>query len=458
MREPICLKELLAVVVKRGKLVICFALIAAVLLGGFQFVKLSRVAKLPECSPEALEKSYQSAMAAYEDELAQLQKVLDQANAKLASQNAYNNDSILMNLDPNNAAVSNTVFSVSGLDALLLEEAYAEKDFSISYFTSAVQNRYIQHLTTTSLKKIFSGTDYADVSEQYLRELFHCASAEGGTITVSIYAGTEAVAAQLGTAIREHLLQLQPQIAGRSFPHTLDVISTTVKTCAISKLAEQQLSAKEQADEYWKNTDALQKQINGLTKPTKGAPYSTATIVKSTVKWTVLGGIVGVILACAWILVLFLFRSRVESSRQMEQLLGVPFLGSVAKKGDIWHRLAQKMLCERVWTDNDQASAFIAQSLKAGMDTAEQVAIVTTLHGKDTDDALGAVSAAAATVCSKVFSAKDAEKNPEAIALFASCKYAVLAERVGVSEVPEMLVVLETAKRMDVQVVGFVTV
>lgn len=458
MREPICLKELLAIVVKRGTLIICFALIAAILLGGFQFVKLSRIAKLPENSPEVLEKTYQAAMTAYEQELAHLNKTLDRAKAKLASQDAYNNDSILMNLDPHNSAVSTTVFSVSGLDALLLEEAYAEKDFSISYFTSAVQNRYLQYLNVMSLVDVLSGTDYAEVPERYLRELISQSSAEGGIITVSIYGCTEEIAAQLGKAIRDHLLQLQPQVESSSFPHRLDVVGSTVISCTIPNLESKQIAAKELADEYWLDTDVLQKQIDGLAKPTKGAPYSSATILKSTVKWAVLGGIVGVILACAWILVLFLFRSRVESSRQMEQILGVPFLGSVAKKGNLWNRLAQKMLCERVWTDAGQASAFIAQSLKAGMDCADQVAVVTTLHTKDADDALAAVSSAAATVCGKVLLAKNAEKNPETIALFQSCKQVVLAERVGVSEVPEMLVVLETAKRMGVQIVGFVTV
>jgi hypothetical protein len=235
------------------------------------------------------------------------------------------------------------------------------------------------------------------------------------------------------------------------------VVSRTSKVIVDDELGQRQVNLENGIEANKVMIDEIEQKIAELEEPQKGVAYSLKNVLVSTAIFVIVGAVGGAGIACVWIMVLFLMRSRVESSRQMEQMVGVPFLGSVAGKGSVWCRLAQKLLGERVWEDADMAAGFIAEAVKAAGDDPEQLAILTTLNGKDTAEALEKVSQAV-SFCGKVSCVGNAEKNPETIALLRNCKTAVLAERISASEMPEVLALLELASRMGVKVLGFVTV
>ena len=58
----------------------------------------------------------------------------------------------------------------------------------------------------------------------------------------------------------------------------------------------------------------------------------------------------------------------------------------------------------------------------------------------------------------KVCFVNEAEQNPEAIAALRENDYVLQAERLGASNRNAMLCVLDQAKRLDAQVLGFITI
>ena len=62
MREPISLKELLAILIKKGTFIICLTLIVAIVLGSYKGYSQLQQSKLPENALEAREQAYQDAM------------------------------------------------------------------------------------------------------------------------------------------------------------------------------------------------------------------------------------------------------------------------------------------------------------------------------------------------------------------------------------------------------------
>jgi hypothetical protein len=223
-----------------------------------------------------------------------------------------------------------------------------------------------------------------------------------------------------------------------------------------TEIEKVQQNAKKLCVTYADEVKSLEKQLASLQQPQKEPGYGMGQILKGSVKWAVLGGAVGVFLGCVWVLVTLMMCSRAESSRQMEKLLQLPFLGSVAKNGDIFNRVARKMLGERCWRTHQQAADYITENLKALPGDGDALAILTTLPENKLGQSLEAAETAASGAFQTVYTVADAERNPQTARILSQCSRVLLAERVGTSETQAIRALMETAQRLDAKVEGFI--
>lgn len=457
MNEPISLKEILAVIVRRGRVILCFAVIAAILAGAYQFKVQYAAYRNPANVPEQFEAVYQIQTAEYNKTLSEYNKQLDAARRSLEQQLSYNENSILMQVDPYNMALDTFVLAITDVTEIQ-SEAYSQKEVNPGYFIDTLQNYYLQYWNSLSLSQTLTDNPYPELAERYLRELVGFYVNGNGVLTITAVGLTEADAAALGDSIYRAFMALYPTVKAATYDHSISLVSHSARYVVDANIESLQTTNLTSAQEKKTNVTNLENQIHSLAVPEMGVPMSKKTVVIQSAKWAVLGAFVGIVLACIWILVLFLMRSRAESSRQMERILGIAFLGSVAKKGSIWERMARKLLGERVWKDADTAAAFLAQSVESAVEPDAPLAVLTTLNTKDAESALVAVSEAVSPVCPQVSCVKNAEKNPDAVALLRDCKTVLLAERPGVSNTPEIRSLMDMAEKQDVRIVGFVTI
>ncbi len=449
MEETLSLTEILAIFIKKAKAIIIFAIIGAIALGGFQFVKQITT------TPTAPVDETADAMEKYETQLEILNANLDKVETKIKNQKEYNENSIIMSLNPYDVAVSTTVFQISGIDSLLAQPQYSSEAFTPSYFINTIQTQYQQYLKTMDIKAHFSA-EYGDIEEQYLSEIVEFASNDNGSFSVLIYEDDLEKAEKIGKIVSDYLLSQKTLVSEGTYPHTLSIVDTTTKSTIVSDIDARQKNNKSLYDGYIAEQTNLQKQIDELVMPEEAVNLKSVLI--ATIKWLVIGAFVGAILVCAWVFVVVLFKSHIESSRQMEQMLAVPFIGSTAKKGDFWNRLANALLSERVWDDETSGAAYISENLKTVLDKEAEVLVASTLKTKGIDEDIAVVSKSASSLCKKVYAISGAEKNPEMIVALTTCKYMILAERVGKSELTEMQAIIEMAKRKGVEVIGFVAI
>lgn len=464
MEETLSLTEILAIFIKKAKVIIIFAIIGAILLGGFQFIK--QITATPAVVDET---TYQEKFEIYEAKLKLLNTNLDIVQTKIKNQKEYNENSIIMNLNPYDVAVSTTVFQISGIDNLLSLPQYSSEAFTPSYFINTIQTQYEQYLKAMDLKANFPAK-YGDISEQYLKEIVSFATNDNnssldfannisGSFSIVVYEESLEMAEEIGKIITDYLLSQKQLVEDSTYPHTLNVVSTTTSKSVVLGIEKIQDEVQSLSDTYLLEQVNLQKQLNELVAPTIATGVkSIKSILVSTVKWLIIGAIFGAVLVCAWIFVVMLFKTKIQSSRRMEQMLKIPFIGSIAKKGDIWNRLANKLINERIWNDETSATAYIEENLKTVLDKEAEVLVVSTLKTKSIDEDIGIISKTALPLCKKVYAVSNAEKNPAMISALGSCKYMVLAERVGKSELEEIQAVIEMAKRKGVEVIGFVAI
>lgn len=457
MNEPISLKEILAVIIRRGRSILCFAVIAAILAGAYQFKVQFAAYRNPANSPEQYEAVYQIQTAEYNKTLSEYNKQLDAARRSLDQQLSYNESSILMQVDPYNMALDTFVLAITDVTEIQ-SEAYAQKEVNPGYFVDTLQNYYLQYWNSLSLSQTLPDNPYPELAERYLRELVGFYVNGNGVLTITAVGITEADAAALGNAVYRAFMALYPTVKAATYDHSISLVSHSSRCVVDTNIENIQTTNITAAQDKQTHVSDLENQINALAVPQLGTPYSKKTVVIQSAKWAVLGAFVGIVLACIWILILFLMRSRAESSRQMEKILGIAFLGSAAKKGSVWDRMTRKLLGERVWKDADTAAAFIAQSVTSAAEPGAPLAVLTTLNTKDAQAALAAVSEAICPVCPQISCVKNAEKNPDAVALLRECKTVLLAERPGVSNTPEIRSLIDMAEKQGARIVGFVTI
>ena len=453
MKETMSLQEICAAIIRKGAALICLALVFAILLGGWQFLSLRKKAQDPNNSPAKIEARYQTALAAYEEEKAELEKKLKKAEEKLARQEVYMEESIQMNLDPYNTARCSILVAVTDLKTDTVP-TLEQTDRMVD----KILQTYLRYWKLADLYTEMDARGCASAEEKYMREVMSVEITEGGTLTIKAVSDDLDEATRQAFAIYDILMTRKPQIEESTYTHEMVLLDSTTKHLIIDGIETRQTTEEKLTKTCITNVEELKAELGALKKPQKEAGYGRAQILSGSIKWAVIGGVLGVFLGAAWALCRGLLSSRLQSKRHMEAVLQVPFMGSVAGKSNIFCRMAGRLLGEPRWKDPEEAYNFVARNIGAAVDKEEKMLILTTLSEKEFAAASKDLLLAAETACEGVQCVHCADRNAQAISALAECKKVLLAERVDASDGQRVLSAMELAKRMDAAVVGFVTV
>ena len=170
MKEPISLKEILAVLVKRGCGIVLTAVVLAAALGGYQVKKQIDLSRLPENSPEQIEEEYQSALKDHEEQKLSLEEELESAERSLESQREYMDNSLLIKLDPYHVIKHVAVLSIEMqeyTDGVTLTDQSEDR---YARMLSQIQNYYKTNWNVADLHRELNTYGITGLEEKYLRE------------------------------------------------------------------------------------------------------------------------------------------------------------------------------------------------------------------------------------------------------------------------------------------------
>lgn len=458
MKEPISIKEIMAVVLKRGKAILCAAIALAILLGGVQGVRGLMEANNPENTAEKVAQRNEEAMADYEKQRSILQGYIDNTLYKLEEQERYNEESLLMQLDPNNEYRCHMLMAITGVDETAFQQVYEQEGTPVDYITARIQAQYISYWNNMDMSEEFDNNPYEGVHEKYIREVVTLEKVDEGQLFLVANAPDAETAYDLCQTAYNALVSAYETVADASYAHELVAVNTATKLGVDSVIAKTQFINREDKVEYEQELYEYEQQMAKLKKPSRETVPTVSGAVKDAVKWAVVGGVVGFIMACAFVWLLYILSDGVETSRQAEAILEVPFFGSAAGKRDIFVRLANRFVGERQWKDRDQAVQYIAENLKSRVYGQEKIALVSTLPVPAEDTGIQMLLKVMGEQGHTVVFAGKAEENPAAIAALRESNYVILAERLGTSNRAAMLHTVEQAKQLDAQVLGFITI
>lgn len=455
MKDTVTLKELAAIAVRRGRLAVILALILAVLLGGWRARTLFKESKSEDNSPEKIEERYQEALETYENTKGSLEKQITQAESQLESQQEYNEKSLLMEIDPYNKAVTTINFAITDVDEGAFQQVFRLENTPIDFIISKIQSQYLILWDSLDLHDSLSYAPRAGMEDKYLREIVTLSRVDGGCLTLTVFGTSEREARKLADSAYDCLLELQAVISEGSYLHRFAVLSSVTKILVDEGLGSIQTANLDQIVSYTDNIENLNEQLENLSEPEREEVRNPLKIALSAVKYAVLGAAVGVLLALVLILADYIFRNRAETSRQLEEGLAIPFLGSMAKPGGIWNRLADRMIGERIWPDEAQALQYISSGAKVLLPSSGTVLLASTLplDAAAVQPLVKALESAGRTVRF----VGDANRSPEMAENLKACGCVVLLERAGISHWDALTELASMAKSLDRPLSGFLT-
>jgi len=416
--------------------------VCPLLLGGYSVLRGQ-----PASTEDSL--AYQEQLDSYNETKTQLEEDLEDAKIQYEQKKKYTENSIVMDLEPYDLYKSISVYLITVTDTGISKSTSSAME-DLAYIASVIQHCYQLYWETTDLSVAFN----MDLENRYLQEVIQLEGTESGALVLTVYSSSKEGAETLAEKASNCLLNMRDAVLAKTYRHEISKFNQIVEHSSNSLFATHQKEQRKQLIEQKDAVKALEKQLNTLTPP---AGTNTSVSLTGIVKWAILGAFAGLALGCVWALVAFVMFAKTESSQQMEAALGIPYLGTTAKAGDPFQRLAGRIMGETQWGDREQAVAFVSENLRA-LGAKEDLAIITTLHSKDACTALEQAVQALQPVCGNIRYAANAQANRDAVELLGSCKHLLLAERIGASDVPKMQALLSAANRLGVTVLGFITI
>ncbi len=302
---------------------LCFGILFAILLSGMKYfldvkayqdsMDIDLEVSKGELKKEKLEK-YNNAI--------DLQK-------RLTEYETYQKKSALMQIDPYEKPV-------------LEQQYYVQSDYIVNYtkdserdYTSELISIYYNYINSGEMaRKVIEDAELS-INEKDFRELLNVSSS-GSTISISVSYVDAQKLNDISDVIKSFLQQKEPEVQSVG-SHTLKLIeesqSVVVDTALVEKkntIANNVTSLKTQIDSLKAGMSAEQLMLFELeASEIRGEELEELDSPRVSVKFLILGIMVGIFLVCAWIVCKMIFSTKLQKSEEIHNMYGIHMLGEI---------------------------------------------------------------------------------------------------------------------------------
>lgn len=354
VEKVISLRELFWQIVMAWRFWIISGIIFAVLISGMHYVKgmktyHAEVAQ--QKAAEELEELTEEVEASSSTDFTkdELQQIQDAKSIKKAMEKSrkYLKNSVLMNIDPYQ-------------EKALVMQYYIDSNYSWninqdieSDYTSAVTAAYAEYVKSGAITSEIKKELGLDLDERYIEELISVDELEAevksnSILSVQVVYTDEEILNEMATVVEACIEGQTSVISDTVGSHTLKLLSENVVTQTDSELAAQQSVAQTQLSNYRNQLNALtnvmsEEQLAELditvAADTLEDETDTDVVVQApptkpsySIKYLILGFLVGVFLVVLWVCAKVIFSSTLQNSEELSDLYGVRLLGCIRKE------------------------------------------------------------------------------------------------------------------------------
>lgn len=407
---------------------------------------------------------YQRELDSYTTAKESGEREIENINNDIQMQQTYMDESVLMNMSPYDVCEATADLFIKTDYQIMPGMVYQNADY-----TDSILQAYQSALTSAALQE--NVAKIASLEPQYLKELVSVSRgsvADGNVtnstgytrftnlLTITVRYSDKEKAQEILNNILDNVTAMQEQIAGTIGPHSVSIVNQTVGSTVDVDLAKQQKAARDQITDLQKSLSDKEAALKELKEP-QAPSLGMRAVIKTGVKYAILGGILGVFAVAFCISALFVMSDKVYAAKDIRRRYGLDLLGTVAVDGkknggiDAWlARLEGRKVC----ADSEQNGALLATNMQnyagdrkkllvTGLVAESQLKQVVEMVQKQLKGYELAIGA------NMLECAETLKKLPE-------CEGVVLVEQSGVSGYSEMTQEIEKIKSMDKAIVGCV--
>lgn len=327
--QEIDFRDLLFYVLHKWKIIILGAICIAFLFGGLKFKEVYKQ-QHDTAYVQKMQEEYKYSLGIYENSKNTYdQESLDLKN-DIKQQQQYLSESILMNISPYNVCEASA--------DLFIKTEFNDITQSTMDYIDSIMQAYQQALTSASfLEKVVETTD---VKGQYLQELVtvergkvHSSEEVMGRstniLTIKVKNSDEQRAIDILNDILSQIDTLQVKFSEDIGTHSAKIINQSIDTIIDLSLVNQQQEAEKRLSSLQTSLNDKEKAIKELKKP-ETINTTKKAILKPTIKYGILGGILGAFVISFFAILAYLISDKLYSAKELKRCYKLRVLGSIS--------------------------------------------------------------------------------------------------------------------------------
>lgn len=325
--QEIDLKDLMFSVLRKWRPIIIIAILFGILLGGFKTLK-----GIDQLSDEEFVKknqeTYASTLEQYTSTKKRLEREVKNIQDNIQSQQQYKEDSILMNINPYDEYVATATLYIATDYQIMPGMMYQNPNSS-----SSILKAYMSIAQNGEMYNYVLGKMTNKLSLRYLKELVKLEpDYDNNMLTISVLADTEKRASEVMELIMDSIDISQEALIQTIGAHQVNIVDASEYVTVDMDLDQKQKDFSNTMEQLDISLQTKTKELADLKEPAS-VLLSKTSVLKSSVKYAVLGGVLGGFMAVFFICVAFLMSDKLVNEKEIRRRYGIMVLGVFKKNG-----------------------------------------------------------------------------------------------------------------------------
>lgn len=401
------MREVFAYIARKFKTVLLWGVVFMLVMGGYRGFK-NVSTKNDEAAVSAEQEDYEKSLALYDAQKAAYEEEIENIYSQLNSEKEYQENSILMSIDPFNEYRDTVTYYVytdyqimPGMDyqnvdpASSILAAYATAAENIDMNSEIIQNMNVE-ITSRDLQELISVScdRNADNNTSAKAETGTTSAEASATIkvpketrvlTITTIGNTQELADQLMNYVKEQISSQKDTITAEIGEHELRLIHESSGITVDQDLQEELALHSDTIVTLQENLASLQESLDALEKPEAPSAGSWKYVIANTLKYAALGFLIGAVLAALFIGIAFVNKDLCSEDDELTERYGIPVLGSIAshEPRGAFERWSDRIRgIQRNATAEDQQYALIMEYLRNLKNQPGSIAVVSDMDGE----------------------------------------------------------------------------
>lgn len=452
--QEIDLKDLMFAVLRKWRPIIVIAVMFAVLLGGLKTVK-----GIKQLSDEDYVKKnqdeYKMNLEQYNSTKERLEKEIANLQDNIKSQQEYKEKSILMNINPYDEYVETATFYIATDYTIMPGMIYQNPNTATSIlkaYMSIAQNGEMYNYVLGKMKN--------KMGIRYLKELVTIEpDYNNNMLDITVVGDTRKTASEVMGYIKDSIASSRDGITEAIGEHENNLVDESQFVTVDLELDKVQTEFTANMDQLDAGLKAKTKELSDLEEP-KNSLLSRMSVLKSSVKYAILGGVLGAFMVVFFLCVGFLMSDKLVNEKELKRRYGIMVLGVFSRQNkkrafgfiDRWLDKIEG-IASREMEDEKTFDVAAANAMNyMEQDSVKDVLLVGTVESDKLEKIRAGLSAVLGSTALSV--GGNLGKDAQAIKKAASCDAVIIVEQRGRSMFGGIEQELDLVRSLDKKVIG----